>query len=132
MITLWENRFFATQLAIAILNCNNHLQLTIFLHLQWYQTSCKSCNNTIHHIWNQYTYSTHVIMLQKNHCYYCVTMLQLLWYYVVTTIWDKKIIWILIATHLQLLQNTRGTLEKTTTIYNYILFAKKHPLLKIA
>jgi hypothetical protein len=85
MITLWKNRSFTTQLAIAILNCNNHLQFTIFLQLEWYRTSCKSCNGTIHHIWNQYTYAIHVTMLQLNHCYYCVTMLQLLWYYVVTT-----------------------------------------------
>ncbi len=44
----YEKRCFATDLATQFLSCNDHLQLTVFLHYEWYQTSfmsCKRCNS---------------------------------------------------------------------------------------
>jgi hypothetical protein len=39
---------FATSLVTQFLSCIDHLQLTVFIHCEWYRTSyksCKSCNS---------------------------------------------------------------------------------------
>jgi hypothetical protein len=43
-----KKRCFAIDLATQFLICNDHLQLIVFLHYEWYQTSfmsCKRCNS---------------------------------------------------------------------------------------
>jgi hypothetical protein len=41
----------------------------------------KSCNDTIHHIWN----CIHMQLMQLDHCNYCAIMLQLLCHYIAIT-----------------------------------------------
>jgi len=72
-ITIRENGYSTTSLAIQFWSCNIHLQLTIFLCCDCCQTSCMNCKNT-HHIYDAI------------HCNSITTQLQLYWNNLFSTI----------------------------------------------
>jgi hypothetical protein len=72
-----KNGCFTIGLTTQFLSCNDHLQLTIFLRCECYQTNCMGCRIATHYIYGA-THCDSITTMSKPHIFnYYATPLQL-------------------------------------------------------